>query len=114
MFNFMAVLHFLASNRTDLVRMVPSMLPAPALLVALTGVLQLAGAVGLLTSATVVASALTLGALLVALLPANVRAARAGLQVGERRTTRLRWRIPIQLFWIGSLLWIAADSARRA
>jgi uncharacterized membrane protein len=48
MFGFTALSHFLPRTRSDLIRMVPPALPAPGLLVSLTGALELAGAIGLL------------------------------------------------------------------
>ena len=114
MFTFTALSHFHPRTRPDLVRMVPPALPAPRLLVTLTGVLELAGAAGLLVLPLARASALALAALLLALLPANVHADRAGLSVGGRRATPLRWRLPLQLFWIGCLLWVAAAHLPRA
>ncbi len=50
MFCFTAVVHFNAL-RMDLVRMVPPWVPAPELMVTLTGVCGLLGAVGLLLQA---------------------------------------------------------------
>ena len=44
MFVFTAVSHFHPRTRPDLIRMVPASLPAPALLVTATGVLELLGA----------------------------------------------------------------------
>jgi hypothetical protein len=40
--------------------------------------------------------------------PANVRAAREQLPVAGRRATPMLWRVPLQLFWIAALLWVAA------
>jgi uncharacterized membrane protein len=48
MFVFTAVSHFHRRTRPDLIRMVPPGLPAPALLVTATGVLEFIGAIGLL------------------------------------------------------------------
>ena len=48
MFVFTAVSHFHPRARPDLIRMVPASLPAPAVLVTATGMLELLGAVGLL------------------------------------------------------------------
>src|SRR5262245_7738571 len=48
MFVFTAVSHFHPRTRSDLIRMVPAKLPAPALLVSSTGVLELLGAIGLI------------------------------------------------------------------
>ena len=108
MFGFTALSHFLPRTRPDLIRMVPPALPAPGLLVSLTGVLELAGAVGLLLPPMARLAALALAALLVALFPANIHADRAGLQIAGRRATPLRYRLPMQLFWIACLLWVAA------
>jgi uncharacterized membrane protein YphA (DoxX/SURF4 family) len=51
MFSFTGVAHFTAT-RADLVRMVPPRLPNPALFVTLTGIAELAGAIGLLIPAS--------------------------------------------------------------
>jgi len=103
MFVFTAGSHFHPRTRADLVRMVPARLPAPALLVTATGVLELAGAVGLMVPRALPAAAYGLIVLLVAMLPANIHAAREGLIVAGRRAMPLLWRLPLQLFWIVAL-----------
>jgi uncharacterized membrane protein len=108
MFLFTALSHFHPRTRRDLIRMVPPTLPAPALLVAVTGVFELAGAVGLLIPQLVVPAAYCLMALLAAMVPANIHAARAGLMIAGRRASPLIWRLPLQLFWIAALWWVAA------
>ncbi len=108
MFLFTAVSHFHPRTRPDLVRMVPASLPAPGLLVTLTGILELAGAIGLLVPRTATAAAWCLIALLVAMFPANIRAARDGLLIAGRRATPLVWRLPLQLFWIAALWWVSS------
>lgn len=108
MFGFTALSHFLPRTRPDLIRMVPATLPAPGILVSLTGLLELAGAIGLLLPPLTWLAALALALLLVALFPANVHADRAGLLIAGRRAMPLRYRLPLQLFWIGCLLWVAA------
>jgi uncharacterized membrane protein len=105
MFMFTAVSHFHWRTRQDLIRMVPASLPHASFLVTATGVLELAGAVGLLVPWTSTVAAYALAALLIAMFPANVHAARAGLLVVGRRATPLVWRLPLQLFWIASLCW---------
>jgi uncharacterized membrane protein len=92
--------------------MVPPSLPAPAALVALTGVLEVTGAIGLLLPSTAVAAAYGLIALLLLMLPANIHAARAGLIVAGRRATPLVWRLPLQVFWIGALWWAAYETGQ--
>jgi uncharacterized membrane protein len=106
MFVFTAVSHFHPRTRADLVRMVPASLPAPALLVTATGVFELLGAIGLLVPRALPLAAYGLIALLVAMFPANVHAAREGLMIAGRRATPLLWRLPLQLFWIAALWWV--------
>ena len=103
---FTAVSHFHPRTRPDLIRMVPASLPAPALLVTATGVLELIGAIGLLVPRTAPVAAYGLIALLVAMFPANVHAAREGLVIAGRRAMALVWRLPLQLFWIAALWWV--------
>lgn len=107
MFIFTAVAHF-NRMRPDLIRMVPARFPNPALLVTLTGLAELAGALGLLVPLVSRWAAIALAALLAALFPANVHAARAGLTLGGRPATRLVLRLPLQVIWIGLLCWVAA------
>jgi uncharacterized membrane protein len=78
MFALTGMAHFVGM-RAELIGMVPPSLPAPGLLVTVTGVLELAGAVGLLWSRTSPWAAGGLSALLVAVFPANVYAALEGL-----------------------------------
>jgi uncharacterized membrane protein len=105
MFAFTASAHFVASTRGDLVAMVPRAFPKPALLVSLTGILQGLGAVGLLIPATRGLAGLCLVLLLVAMLPANVSAARRGVPMRGRAPTPLWLRIPMQLLFIGLTWW---------
>lgn len=107
MFVFTAASHFVPRTRNDLVRMVPPGLPVPGLLVAGTGVLELAGAIGLLLSGVVRIAAYGLIALLVAMFPANVHAARVQLAVAGRPAMPLVRRLLLQCFWIGALWWVA-------
>jgi uncharacterized membrane protein len=111
MFLLTGVSHFVPRTRRDLVRMVPPQLTAAEFLVTLTGVLELAGAVGLLVPSLVRPAAYGLQALLVLMFPANVYAARAGLTIAGRRATPLVARLPLQVFWIAALLWVARASA---
>src|SRR5687768_9271993 len=66
-------------RRADLIAMVPDRFPRPGLLVTLTGALELAGAAGLLISETAPYAAVALALLFVAMLPANISAARRRL-----------------------------------
>jgi uncharacterized membrane protein len=110
MFVFTAGSHFHPRTRADLIRMVPASLPAPALLVTATGVLELIGAIGLLVPQALTAAATALIALLVAMFPANVHAARRGLLIAGRPGMPLVWRVPLQLFWIAALWWVRTST----
>jgi uncharacterized membrane protein len=76
MFTMTGVAHFAPGMRRDMIAIVPPPLPKPALLVTITGVLELLGAVGLLYPPTRVASAVCLFVLMLIMFPANVYAAR--------------------------------------
>ena len=76
MFVLTGVAHFVSPLRAALIAIVPSQLPAPGLLVTLTGVLEFLGAAGLVVPATRVAAAVCLLLLMLAMFPANIYAAR--------------------------------------
>jgi uncharacterized membrane protein len=105
MFTLTGVVHFVA-KREELIAMVPPTLPAPALLVTLTGVLELAGAIGLLWHRTAPWAAGGLAALLVAMFPANVHAALAGT------STPLLPRTAMQLVFLAATLAVVAYHVR--
>lgn len=98
MFVFTGVSHF-SPLRADFIRMVPPVLPSPGLLVSLTGVLEILGGLALLTPLRPLAG-IGLALLLVALLPANIHAARRGVPLGGRPPTALVWCLPL-----GLVLW---------
>ncbi|RKS08208.1 putative membrane protein [Nocardiopsis sp. Huas11] len=77
MFGLTGVVHFVGM-RDELIAMVPPALPAPELLVTVTGVLELAGAAALLWPRTAPWAAAGLAVLLVAMFPANVHLAVTG------------------------------------
>lgn len=106
MLMFTAAAHF-NRMRADLIRMVPPQLPRPGLLITLTGIAELAGAIGLLIPRVAPWAALGLALLMVAMFPANIYAVRAGLTLGGRPATPLAIRLPLQLIWIGLLVWTA-------
>jgi uncharacterized membrane protein len=80
MFTATGLAHFIGM-RGELIAMVPAQLPQPGLLVTVTGVLELTGAVGLLIPATAMAAALCLAVLMIVLFPANVHLARTGSDI---------------------------------
>jgi uncharacterized membrane protein len=105
MFVFTGISHF-TPMRKDLIAMVPPGLPRPDLLVAFTGVLELAGAVGLLLSGTRTWAAYGLMALLVLMFPANVSAAKRGTRLRGRRATPLWLRAPMQVLFLAWTWWV--------
>jgi uncharacterized membrane protein len=103
MFLFTAASHF-SSLKYDLAAMIPPPLTGALWLIHVTGMLEAAGAVGLLMARLRRAAARGLLALLIALFPANVYAALTGVTLGGAAATPLWWRAPLQLFWM-AVLW---------
>ncbi|MFG2053628.1 DoxX family membrane protein [Micromonospora sp. NPDC048930] len=106
MFVLTASAHFL-SRRADLIAMVPPGLPRPDVLVTLTGVLELVGALGLLVPATARPAAAGLAALMLAMFPANVSAARRGLTLAGRPVTPIGVRTALQVVFVAAALAVA-------
>lgn len=104
MFVFTSLSHF-AGTRDTLIQMVPDALPFPGLLVTLTGLAEIAGAIGLLLPAFTPTAGLGLTVLLVVMFPANVVAARENIEINGKPTTPLWFRLLIQIFFIALLLW---------
>lgn len=77
MFCLTASAHFIQPRRDRLIAMVPTRTRRAHQLVTTTGVLELAGAIGLLLPATRLAAATCLALLLIVMFPANVHAARS-------------------------------------
>ncbi|MFI6779726.1 DoxX family membrane protein [Micromonospora sp. NPDC050276] len=102
MFTLTAVAHFAGQRRADLIAMVPPRLPRPDLLVTLTGVLELIGAIGLLVPATARVAAAGLGLLMLAMFPANVSAARRKLTLAGRPVTPLGQRTLLQVVFVAA------------
>jgi uncharacterized membrane protein len=103
MFVVTGVAHFVNPLRRDLVAIVPPQLPAPRLLVTVTGVLELLGAVGLLYPPTRAVVAVMLGLLMLAMFPANVYASRMP-NPPKSMTTQLPLRTVEQVVFVGAAL----------
>ena len=103
--------HFNAM-RHDLARMVPPAIPHPMEFVFFTGVCEIFGAFGLLVPRVRIAAALALIVLFVAVLPANVHAARAGLTLGGKPVTPLAVRVPMQILFIALTAWAGIYASR--
>src|SRR5579864_2688467 len=91
-------------RRADLIRMVPAVFPRPDLIVTMTGLLEILGAIGLLFPATASAAAAGLAVMLIALFPANARAARRRLTIGGKPATALLLRTVLQIVFIAALI----------
>ncbi|GAA1466638.1 DoxX family membrane protein [Nocardiopsis exhalans] len=89
MFTVTGTAHFVGLRDT-LIAMVPPALPAPELLVTVTGVLELAGAAGLLWHRTAPWAAAGLTLMLVAMFPANVYAITEGVPTGLTESLPVR------------------------
>jgi uncharacterized membrane protein len=109
---FTSVAHF-GALRHDLARMVPPRVPYAMGMVYFTGLCEIAGAIGLLVPRTRGAAAVALILFFLAILPANIHAARAGLTLGGTPVTPLAARIPMQVLFI-ALTWWAGIHARRS
>ncbi|MGW4335508.1 DoxX family protein [Rhodococcus koreensis] len=109
MFTLTGMAHFFGL-RAELVAMVPPSLPNPGLLVTLTGLLELAGAAGLLIRRTTPWAAGCLTALLILMFPANVYAAAEGLSTGPFEA--LIPRTLLQVVFLSATLAVAISSVR--
>ncbi|MEQ0558723.1 hypothetical protein ABJI51_06560 [Amycolatopsis sp. NEAU-NG30] len=92
----------------SLTAMVPPFVPFPSLVVWVTGVLELAGALGLVVARTRRAAGWCLAALFVCLLPANVHAVAADVALGGQAPPPLWARLPEQAVYIA----VAVAAAR--
>lgn len=100
--------------REDLVAMVPPALPAPELLVTITGVLELAGALGLLLPPTTAWAGAGLALLLLAMFPANVYAATSGILLDGGPATALGPRTAMQVLYLAAAIAVALSYRDRA
>ncbi|GAA2638589.1 class I SAM-dependent methyltransferase [Paractinoplanes durhamensis] len=109
MFVMTGTAHFIGLRAT-MIAMVPPGFPAPATLVSITGALELLGALGLLGKRTMPWAGLGLFLLLLAVFPANVHAARAGISTSPGDS--LLPRTLIQLVFLAATLTIPIEHWR--
>lgn len=109
MFVLTGVSHF-TGMRAEMIAMVPDVLPAPDLLVTLTGIAELAGALGLLVPRLHVLAASGLTVLLIAVLPANVALALSGDSLPWY--DQLLWRMLAQMVFLAATITVAIDGYR--
>ncbi|MDG4830452.1 hypothetical protein O7627_14210 [Solwaraspora sp. WMMD1047] len=108
-----AATHFLEPQRSGLVAIVPSLLPAPDLLVTLTGLAELGLAAGLIVPRLRSRAALASVIFLIVIFPANVVAA-AGVDHPDAPDTPLLPRTVLQLIFIAFAAAPLLPTRRRA
>ena len=101
MFLLTASAHW-GKRRRDLIAMVPPTFPKPDLLVTVTGILEILGAIGLMLPTVAPYAALGLFLMLLAVFPANVHAARQQLSIAGRRVEALLPRTLLQLVFLAA------------
>ena len=110
MFVLTGVAHFVPPLRDNLIAIVPPQLPAPGLLVSITGVLEFLGAVGLLVPVTRVAAAVCLLLLMLAMFPANIYAARMP-NPPKSMTTQLPLRTAEEVVYLAAAVVVAISGS---
>ncbi len=99
MFLLTASAHW-GKRRVDLIRMVPPAFSRPEMLVTLTGIAEIAGAMGMLWPPLVKAASAGLAVLLVAMFPANIYAARHRLTIDGRKVPGVAVRTVLQIIFL--------------
>jgi uncharacterized membrane protein len=106
MFLVTSTAHF-NSMKHDLAAMMPEPLPDELWIIYLTGIFEIAGAIGLLIPRTRKLAGIGLVLMLIAMFPANVYAALNGIPLGGEPPTPLWLRTPMQFLFIGMVWWAA-------
>jgi uncharacterized membrane protein len=104
MFTVTGASHF-SPMKYDFQAMIPEPLPNDLSVIYLTGVLEIAGAIGLLIPRLRTTAAGALILLLMAMFPANAHAALQGIPLRGEPPTPLTIRLPMQLIFIAALWW---------
>jgi uncharacterized membrane protein len=104
MFLFTGVAHFTRA-RHQMARMVPSAWGNAMVIIYSTGVCEIAGAIGILIPRTRTLTGICLILFLIAVFPANVKAARQRLTVAGRPATPLVRRATMQIVFIALIWW---------
>jgi uncharacterized membrane protein len=110
--SFVGIMHFAAP--APFVKIVPSSLPHPLLLVYISGFFEIAGGIGLLVPRLRQAAAWGLILLFVAVFPANINMAINQIDLpGIPDSSILRWgRLPLQAVLIAWAWWYAKPELR--
>ena len=109
MFLVTSTAHFNAMKH-DLAAMMPEPLPDGLWIIHLTGLFEIAGAIGLLVPWTRRLAGVCLVLLLIAQFPANVNAALNDIPLGGEAPTPLWVRTPMQLLFITMVWWTSVAS----
>jgi uncharacterized membrane protein len=110
MFVVAGIAHFVQPLRGDLIAIVPPRLPAPALLVTVTGAVELLGVIGLLNPPTRVAAAVCVTLLMLVMFPANVYASRMP-NPPKSMTSRLGVRTAQEIVYLAAAVVVAVGSS---
>ncbi|HEY4324785.1 MAG TPA: hypothetical protein VGN20_12390 [Mucilaginibacter sp.] len=107
---FTSVAHFVFYR--GMILMLPKFVPFKKRVVYLTGIIEIAIAIGLIISKTYYMTAFLLIIFFILLLPANIIAAKQKINIerasyGGHGLSYLWFRIPLQLFFIGWVLYFA-------
>jgi uncharacterized membrane protein len=109
MFLLTASAHW-GKRRPDLIAMIPPSISLAGLWVTLTGILEIAGAIGLQIPRLAMYAAGGLFVMLLAVFPANVYAAKHHLKIGGQPVPSLLPRILIQIVFLTALAFAACPS----
>ena len=109
MFLFTDTSHF-TSMKYDFAAMIPDPMPDGLWVIYLTGVFEIAGAIGLLLPQTRRLAGICLVLLLTAMFSANVNAALNEIPLGGQDPTPLWLRTPMQLLYIGMVWWTSVKA----
>jgi uncharacterized membrane protein len=104
MFFFTASAHF-TKVKQDLINMVPRVFLFPGPIVFITGVFEIAGAVGILILPLKGLAGMCLIVLMAAMFPANINAAKNKVLLRGKPPTPLWLRLPIQIIFMGMTWW---------
>jgi uncharacterized membrane protein len=96
---FTSSAHF-TPMKEDLIRMTPRWVPRPRAMVFFTGLCEIAGAIGLVIPTTRRAAGIALILFFIAVLPANIQAARAQITLRGHPSAPLWLRLPMQILFI--------------
>jgi uncharacterized membrane protein len=110
---FTGASHF-SDLRHDFAAMIPDPLPKGLWVIYLTGLLGMAGAIGLLIPRVRKVAGICLVLLLIAMFPANVNAALNDIPLRGEPPTSLWLRLPMQLLYIWAIWWTSVKDPPHA